>query len=833
MKKKELILVCNAHLDPVWLWEWEEGLAETLSTFRTAARFCDEYDEFVFCHNEAVLYKWVEIYEHDLFEKIRNLIKKGRWHIMGGWFLQPDCNLPAGESFVRQILVGKKYFMDKFGVEPKTAINFDPFGHSRGLVQILKKSGYASYLFCRPDAEWLKLPADDFIWVGYDGSEIMTHRAGMHYNSERGKAREKVEKWLAENSDRETGLLLWGIGNHGGGPSREDLEQLRKVIEENSDRDIRHVTPEMYFNVLSDKRNSLQPHEGELNPWAVGCYTSMHRVKQKHRRLENMYYSTEKMLIHAAMNGLLEYPRAQLAEAMEDLIFCEFHDILPGSSIQEVETFALRMLDHGLEIVERLRARAFFALLRGEPPAEDGEYPLFVYNPHPFTVEEAVVFEFQSPEPNFNSDVFWLPQMSDADGSIIPSQVEQESSSISNDHRKRVAFRTMLEPGRMHRFSCKIEEVKKRPKIQDTTRNPLAFRSDCREVVVNPETGFIDAYRINGIDFLKSNSFRLMVMEDDADPWGMRVRAFRDEKGVFRQMNPDKSAGFAGVSGSNLEPVRIIEDGPVRTIVEALFEYEHSFACMRYKIPKQSSEVEAEIRVYWNEKDAMLKLSIPTVFKGGRCLGQVAYGVEEYERLGEELPAQKWVGVISEDGKHGLTVTNDGTYGFDFAKGELRMSLLRSAAYAGHPVEGKKHIVPQDRFTPRIDQGEHAFRFWLQGGNASERLERIDREALVKNEQPMALVCYPQGKGDKPLPSISLSDDVVQMTALKMAEENDWIIIRLFNPTGEERQTEVRIPCFNLTIPVSLSRYEIKTLSVDRETRKVFEVDLRERRMDE
>lgn len=395
-----------------------------------------------------------------------------------------------------------------------------------------------------------------------------------------------------------------------------------------------------------------------------------------------------------------------------------------------------------------------------------------------------------------------------------------------------MAFRAMLEQGRMHRFSCRIEEVKKRPVIPSRKRNSLVLRSDCFEVVINRETGFIDAYRVNGIDFLKSNTLRLMVMEDDADPWGMKVRAFRDEKGVFRLMDPGKSAGFTGVSGSNLESVRIIEDGPVRTIVEALFEYEHSFACMRYKIPKQGSEIEAEIRVYWNEKDAILKLCIPTVFEGGRCLGHVAYGVEEYKKRGEELPAQKWVGVISEDGEHGLTVINDGTYGFDFAKGELRMSLLRSAAYAGHPVEGKKHIVPPDRFTPRIDQGEHVFRFWLKAGLALERLDHIDREALVKNEQPMALVCYPQGKGKKPLPNISLSDDVVQMTTLKIAGKRGEVIIRLFNPTGEKRQTEVKIPCFDLTFPVSLSRYEIKTLAVDRKTGDVVEVDLMERRLD-
>ena len=112
---KNLHLVCNAHLDPVWLWELEEGLAETLSTFRVAADFCENYDGFVFNHNESLLYKWVEEYDYELFTRIQRLVKEGKWHIMGGWYLQPDCNMPSGESFVRQILSGKKYFMAKLG----------------------------------------------------------------------------------------------------------------------------------------------------------------------------------------------------------------------------------------------------------------------------------------------------------------------------------------------------------------------------------------------------------------------------------------------------------------------------------------------------------------------------------------------------------------------------------------------------------------------------------------------------------------------------------------------------------------------------------------------
>ena len=242
---KTLHLICNAHLDPVWQWEWEEGAAEAISTFRVAADFCEEHDGFVFNHNEVILYEWVEKYEPALFSRIQRLVRQGKWHIMGGWFLQPDCNMPSGESFVRQILQGRYYFRTKFNQEPTTAINFDPFGHTRGLVQIMKKAGYDSYLFCRPQPDHMKLPENDFTWVGFDGSEVTGHRAFSMYLSRKGKAAEKISNWLEAHPDKEVGMVLWGIGNHGGGPSRVDLENIEQLMEKHRNEiKMCHSTPE-------------------------------------------------------------------------------------------------------------------------------------------------------------------------------------------------------------------------------------------------------------------------------------------------------------------------------------------------------------------------------------------------------------------------------------------------------------------------------------------------------------------------------------------------------------------------------------------------------------
>ena len=172
MKKPRVHLICNAHLDPVWQWQWEEGCAEALSTFSIAVEILNENKDFIFNHNEAVLYEWVMEHDPSLFKKIRDLVKKGQWSVSGGWYLQPDVNLTSTESIIRQIMEGRTFFKKYFHSFPEVAYNFDSFGHSAGLPQILRKSGYKMYIHMRPQEDKLKLPSSLYRWQGCDGTEI-------------------------------------------------------------------------------------------------------------------------------------------------------------------------------------------------------------------------------------------------------------------------------------------------------------------------------------------------------------------------------------------------------------------------------------------------------------------------------------------------------------------------------------------------------------------------------------------------------------------------------------------------------------------------------------
>ena len=806
----EIHLICNAHIDPVWQWQWEEGAAAAVSSFRAAADFCEEFDDFVFCHNEALLYQWIEEYEPRLFQRIQALVKTGKWHIMGGWYLQPDCNMSGGESLIRQMQLGRAYFEEKFGAINTTAVSFDAFGHSRGLVQLLKKAGYDSYLFMRPDAGHLTLPGDDFVWVGFDGSEVMAHRINTGSNSPLGCAADKVQQWLKDHPNAELGLIPWGVGNHGGGPSRKDIADLNALKASLPERGLRHSTPETYFAALSPQKAALPRVERSLNPWAVGCYTSQIRIKQQHRALEGMLAETERMLSHAAMAGLIQYPAQEIMEAAKDLCFSEFHDILPGSSIQPVEDTSLQTLHHGMEIVSRLRARAFFALSAGQKPAAPGEIPILVYNPFPYPVQQDVACEFMLADQN------WKEEFTDIHvyqgETRLPSQVEKESSNLPLDWRKRVVFRAALEPMQMNRFDCRLNVLPQKPTPDcPKQQGRYVFDNGCLHAEIGLDSGLLESYRVDGFEYLSGGAMRLLVIDDSVDPWGMTVEEFRQVIGAFELMDEWESARFAGVMKETLPAVRVVEDGAVRTVIEAGFRYQDSRAIIRYLLPRDGAEIELEVRLLFAEKDKIVKLSVPSVLKE-RYLGQAPFGVETLTSDGREAVAQQWT--ASQGNGHMLALINNGVYGSSFEDGEIRASLIRGAAYTAHPINDRV-IMPQDRFSPRIDQGERLYCFVLEGGADAALMETVSRSAQLLNEPPYALSFFPcESQGD-PGCAVQLAGEGIMMSALRPAQDGQGYIARLFESTGTPRRARLCFPLCGASAEFALKPFEILTLRLD------------------
>ncbi len=791
--KKEIYLLCNAHLDPVWLWRREEGMAEALSTFRVAADFCEKYDGFVFNHNESLLYEWVEENEPELFERVRKLVKAGKWRIMGGWYLQPDCNLPSGESFIRQIETGNRYFLEKFGVRPVTAVNFDPFGHTRGLVQILKKYGYKYYVFMRPNR---LIPEQDFIWKGYDGSEIQGHCLMGVYNSPKGAIEKRLDPMIAAEQKRI--LMCWGVGDHGGGPSEKDW--LTIVDRMKADPGVSLISSgcEEYLDGVNTGR--LRVYEDSLRHCMVGCYSSMSLVKSRHRRLENELAMTERIMAAAGMSA--EEPG--MKEAEKDLLFSEFHDSLPGTMIRSAEEDMLRQMDHALEILSRNRSKAFFRLCEGQPRAKDGEIPIEVFNPHPYRVRQEIEVEFQLEEQNLNVPEVTLARVRDAEGAYLPTQNIREECSVNMDWRKRIIFTAELAPMSINRFDCELhrEPLEHRPIAGcPEEEGSFVFKNERIEVRINKRTGLVSRYLADGKDRLADGAGQIRAFADNEDPWGMTVDSFRDQNGAFTLLDDEQANAFNGYPGEGRPNVRVTENGEVVTRIQAIFGYSRSFAVVTYSMYRDEAYVDIAIKLYSNDANRMYKLALPTAFSRAEFFAQDVFGREKLPQDGREVCFQKWCGLIGDEG--GLAVINSATYGGSCEDGTLLLSLLRTPVYSAHPVYDRP-ITDHDRNHDHIDMGVREFTFRL-----SPDTDHADRDAELFAIHAYPLAFFPSGRGVSRDTEVEIDEPHLLLSRYSVREDGT-VLIRVYNASGQERTGTLRIG--ERRISMTLGAYSFKDI---------------------
>ena len=814
---KTVHLLCNAHIDPVWQWTWQEGLGAALSTFRVAADFCEDetFDGFIFNHNEALLYEWVEEYDPALFARIQALVAAGKWHIMGGWYIQPDCNMPAGESMLRQIITGRMYFRQKFGVEPTVAASMDAFGHSQGLVQILSQCGYEGYLYMRPD----KAAADVFRWEGHAGTSVTAMHINSGYNTLFGRAREAIENSIRRQAGDPADMFrCWGIGDHGGGPSRADLLAIKQLIAEEAAKgayDIRHSTPEAFLAGVDFA--ALPAVADGLQPVSVGCYTSMSMVKRLHRRLEGVLASAEKTASAADMLGLVPYPAAKLKEAWADLLLSEFHDILPGSCVQKAEEDSVQLLHHGLQIADGIVNRNLYALAAGEPPARDGDIPVLVLNPHPYPVTEAVVCEYMLADQNWE-DFFCAGEVYCGEA-LVPSQIEKEGSNMPLDWRKRICFRAALAPLSVTRFDVRLKKLPANPAvIRDlTSANEYVFDNGSLRLVLNTADGTVKSLTVDGANMAGAGFGALLVYRDNGDAWRNDTSVIADCVGSFRLLSPADAAEFAGQSErrAELSPVQVVEDGDVRTCVEVLLGYNASRARLLYRLNKLDNSFDVEILVHWCEKSRMLRFNAADAFPSPVYTGMDMFGEKTLHDRYEQV-VQKWAMAADTAADRALAVINDGSHGLMLDGGGIKVSLLRSPMYTGHDLGETRKIMPQARFYPRMDQGERHFCLSFLAGTAGTVKRAVDFAAQVKNEPPVAVSYFPGAAADPAgaaFPGITLTG--ARLETIKKSEDGKAYILRIFNNANAPAEAVLSVPPLGIQTALFCKPFEVKTLRAE------------------
>lgn len=767
---KRLHLICNAHIDPIWQWTWDEGFSSTIATFKSAVDLAEDFD-YIFCHGESLLYEALELNAPTLFAKIQELVKKGKWHISGGSYLQPDCLMPNGESLVRQYAVGKKYFKEKFGVEPTVATNYDSFGHSLGLVQILAKNGYKGYMHCRPNGRQFSYPSKFYRWVAPDGSSILATQT-FSYSAGLGKAKEKIQAETTgvgvgmlgsnENGDLHEDLavdyVLWGVGNHGGGPSRKDLQDILNLKIDGVD--IFHSTQEDLFADNLEVNGEVRE---SLITCMPGCYSSMARVKQGYRKAESLFFGTEKMVAGAMLAGFI--PNLErFTSAEKELLLAQFHDIIPGTCVEEGERESLGVLSSCEKAMRDYRTQALLYFVAEQEKAGDGEFPVFVFNYEPKKVKRLVEVEFTLADQNWNEEIEYKPCVFTMDGQELVCQQIKEDSTINLDWRKRIVFEGELLPLGVTRFTVKVVPVPRKSK----TGKPV---NDLQNLLqahgLNSEVGF-DLY------------------DDTADPWGMsraELKAMGKNPTPFSLMSAQKAQAFCRVK-DELAPVRIIEDGEVYTGVEALYTAENSNAVLQYRLYKKQPFIDLKVTVEFAEKNKLVrvKIPVPSAFENGKAFGDGPFICEDKPSV--EICYQKWLGVKKSDGEI-FAVINDGVYAGKVENGYIHLTLLRGAGYCFHPIGEEKEVYPQDRYLPRIDCGRYTYKLRLFTGKVFEVCE----QAESFNLPPYAVNIFPVGaKGNaksNDCTRFSVDGEVI-LSAFKSSEKGRFVA-RVYNPDTAQK----------------------------------------------
>jgi alpha-mannosidase len=739
---KKIHLICNAHLDPIWQWIWDEGISATIATFKSAADLAEKYD-YIFCHNEALLYEAIEKNVPKLFKQIQNLVRRGKWKISGGWYLQPDCNLPCGESFVRQIKVGQKYFQEKFGLIPTVATNYDSFGHSIGLVQILKKCGYKGYMICRPNEKQFDYPGKFFNWISPDGSSILVTRSDS-YSSPLGNAAKKIMK-EAENAEN-IDYVLWGVGNHGGGPSIKDLNDISLLKIDNTK--ILHSMPE---NLFADNVKNSGEIRSSLVTCMPGCYSSMTRIKQAYRVTENDFYATEKILAIAELAGY-KFDISNYEIAQKNLLLAQFHDVLPGTCTSEGENEGFELLAASHKIIKDYRTGAFLYLVMEEEIAAKGEYPVFVFNYMPYEVKTPVEVEFVLSDQNRGEEEY-IPEVRFGD-EIISCQLIKESSTINIDWRKRIVFEAILKPLSITRFSVTLENQRYRDKI----KKPVAAL----------ETDLTNKLTIDKI--------ALEMYDDSADPWAMNddeLKCVGRNPKEFRLMSIKEATEFCKTS-EDMPPIHITEQGTLLTAIEAFYTEENTNAVIEYRFYKNFPFTDIKVTLEYFEKNKLIRLRIPA--PQGITVGDGPYVIEEKQK--GEITFRDWIGIRKDDNDV-FAVINNGIYAGKVESGFIYLTLLRGAGYCFHPIDGRE-LYPQNRYLPRIESGRYVFQFRIFSGN----IDDVCCEAALFNQLPYAVNIFPIG-GTKKNSIYIETDKKVLMPVCKITEQGN-IVMRFQNPSDKK-----------------------------------------------
>jgi len=762
-QEKTVYVMGHAHMDPVYRWRWNEIINRELDkTFTDVLGALEEYPDLHFVQSYLLYYETIQKHFPELFASINRSIEQDRWSVVGGQWVEADETLSSGESLIRQFLVARDYYSKNLNIDDvNIAWSPDVFtGHPVSLAKIYAGCGVKNYVFSRSEPEGKKV----FWWESRDGSRILAYKIPGHYNPSFRQLPEYIDNWI-NTSTYDKPMITIGKGDHGGGPSGSDINALKRLAEEHSLKFV-HTSPEQYFKELhqSGKEWPVQDDEFgyslQTGRWK-GCYTSQARIKKYNRYFENQLLAAEKFsAIGTSYKGKPFYPREDLMKAWKILLLNQFHDIIPGTltglaaddayrDYHKLGLITSELLENGLEnIGNRIDTR-----IEG--------IPLVIYNPHSWPVSQFVNAEINFVKPVANFDIL------EADENPVPFTMKEKSEDGLN-------CTVTIDARNIPPLGFKLLEV--------VENEPEAKESDLRlgnneiennyYVVRWDEKGLSSIYskKLNR-EMLKDHGNTLLLSEDHGSTWSMDLTG--------KELHPQ-----------SLTKPEIVYSSPIKTVVRWEDYFQSSKFVRFMTIMADCQQIDFEMEIDWHDHEKLVRVLFPSQIDNGEAYYDQPYGYVKREGTSVESPAQKWIDYSNQD--IGISLLNNGKYGFTINDGILTMSVVRGAR----------------EMDPRMDEGKHSFKYAIIAHRSGWRDADIPLKAWQFN-QPLIAKQENRHRGEigawkysaQSFPAeksfYSIDSDHVIISSLKVmqdAYDPYSIILRIIETEGKDKEVMVKLP---------------------------------------
>ena len=726
----QISAVGHAHIDTAWLWPLAETMRKCVRTFSTAVEYMEDYPEYIFACSQAQQYEWMKDQYPGLYAKIRRKVEEGRFIPTGGSWVEPDTNIPSGESLVRQFLFGQRFFQDEFGITCQEFWVPDVFGYSAALPQIMRQAGIRYFLTQKMSwNQFNKLPSHSFLWEGMDGSQVLTHFPPVDtYNSMANVKDVMFNTSNYKDHDRsKQSYLLFGYGDGGGGPTRAMLEQLNRMQDVDGLPQVNQRTPNDFFQRLEADIKDPIIWRGELYfEYHRGTYTTQASTKRDNRRSEELLHDVEFLSAITYVTKDFSYPSENLAKLWKIVLTNQFHDIIPGSSITEVYQDSDRDYRKVLTESSELRRSAAIALV---DQALENTGRIAVVNTLSFDRTELVV----------------LP----------PGSATVQKSAMGEP----LGIVTAPSMG----YAVVEPSTEKFNKV-NINQSPDGFflENDYVAVKFNLEgqlTSLFDKQNNRECIEPNKNANQFVLFDDNPvnfDAWDVDI--YHLEK--YKRSAPAHSA-------------RIIEEGPLRVSLE--FEYAISARSnirQVISLTSLSPRLEFSTEVDWHEDHKFLKVEFPFNLRAMYATYEIQFGHlqrpthfnNSWDMARFEVCAHHWADFSEPD--YGVSLLNDSKYGYSVHDNLMRLSLLRSPK------------MPD----PEADMGKHKFRYALLPHKDTPVNAGVIEEGYRFNSP---LLIYPTQAELQNKSFFSIVGGSLILDTVKKAEDSDAIILRLFEAHGK------------------------------------------------